>query len=149
MSTKKEQIEKTENKNRAIAYLIIIAFIIMIFTAFVIALNNAGLIKFDELKGITKQKAELQYTETNNKVKEGVYMTDVSEVVEAVMPSIVSITSKTLVNSGMFGPFYSGEQYAEGAGSGIIVSKTDSELLILTNNHVVEGANELSVQFVN
>ena len=76
-------------------------------------------------------------------------MTDVSEVVEAVMPSIVSITSKTLVNSGMFGPFYSGEQYAEGAGSGIIVSKTDSELLILTNNHVVEGANELSVQFVN
>lgn len=149
MSTKKEQIEKTENKNRAIAYLIIIAFIIMIFAAFVIALNNAGLIKFDELKGITKQKAELQYTETNNKVKEGVYMTDVSEVVEAVMPSIVSITSKTLVNSGMFGPFYSGEQYAEGAGSGIIVSKTDSELLILTNNHVVEGANELSVQFVN
>ena len=149
MSTKKEQIEKTENKNRAIAYLIIIAFIIMIFAAFVIALNNAGLIKFDELKGITKQKAELQYTETNNKVKEGVYMTDVSEVVEAVMPSIVSITSKTLVNSGMFGPFYSGEQYAEGAGSGVIVSKTDSELLILTNNHVVEGANELSVQFVN
>ncbi len=149
MSTKKEQIEKTENKNRAIAYLIIIAFIIMIFASFVIALNNAGLIKFDELKGITKQKAELQYTETNNKVKEGVYMTDVSEVVEAVMPSIVSITSKTLVNSGMFGPFYSGEQYAEGAGSGIIVSKTDSELLILTNNHVVEGANELSVQFVN
>lgn len=149
MSVKKEQIEKTENKNRAVAYLIIIAFIIMIFAAFVIALNNAGLIKFDELKGITKQKAELQYTETNNKVKEGVYMTDVSEVVEAVMPSIVSITSKTLVNSGMFGPFYSGEQYAEGAGSGIIVSKTDSELLILTNNHVVEGANELSVQFVN
>ena len=149
MSIKKEQIEKTENKNRAIAYLIIIAFIIMIFASFVIALNNAGLIKFDELKGITKQKAELQYTETNNKVKEGVYMTDVSEVVEAVMPSIVSITSKTLVNSGMFGPFYSGEQYAEGAGSGIIVSKTDSELLILTNNHVVEGANELSVQFVN
>ena len=98
MSTKKEQIEKTENKNRAIAYLIIIAFIIMIFAAFVIALNNAGLIKFDELKGITKQKAELQYTETNNKVKEGVYMTDVSEVVEAVMPSIVSITSKTLVS---------------------------------------------------
>lgn len=149
MSTKKEQIEKKENQNRTIAYLIIIAFIIMIFVAFVIALNNAGLIKFDELKEITKKKAELQYTETNDKVKEGVYMTDVSEVVEAVMPSIVSITSKTLVNSGMYGPFYSGEQYAEGAGSGIIVSKTDTELLILTNNHVVEGANELSVQFVN
>ena len=76
-------------------------------------------------------------------------MTDVSEVVEEVMPSIVAITSKTLVKSGMFGPFNSGDQYSEGAGSGIIVSKTDDELLILTNNHVIEGAEELSVQFVN
>ena len=149
MSTKKEKLEKSENRKRKITYLTIILFIVMIFAALVISLNNAGLLKFDELKSLTKKKAELQYTETNTKVKEGVYMTDVSEVVEAVMPSIVSITSKTLVNSGMFGPFYSGEQYAEGAGSGIIVSKTDDELLILTNNHVVEGANELSVQFVN
>ena len=61
------------------------------------------------------------------------------------MPSIVSITSKTLVKSGLFGPFSSNSQYATGAGSGIIVSKTDSELLILTNNHVIEDAEELSV----
>ena len=65
------------------------------------------------------------------------------------MPSIVSITSKTLVKSGLFGPFSNNSQYATGAGSGIIVSKTDSELLILTNNHVIEDAEELSVQFVN
>lgn len=149
MSSKKEQIEIKENKKRTVTYLIIIAFIVLIFASFVISLNNAGLINFDSLPNIKKQKAELQYTETNTKAKEGVYITDVSEVVEEVIPSIVSITSKTLVNSGMFGPFYSGEQYAEGAGSGIIVSKTDDELLILTNNHVVEGANELSVQFVN
>ena len=66
------------------------------------------------------------------------------------MPSIVSITSKTLVSTGRYGPsFFNQEQYSEGAGSGIIISKTDTELLILTNNHVVEGAEELSVQFVN
>ena len=150
--TKKEKREEQENKKRSFTYLVIILFIVMIFVALVIALNNAGLIKFDELSHLklTKNNAELKYTETNDKVKEGIYMTDVSEVVEEVMPSIVAITSKTLVNSGNFGPFYfGGEQYAEGAGSGIIVSKTNAELLILTNNHVVEGAKELSVQFVN
>lgn len=138
-----------KNKNKTLKYLILVVFIVLIFGALVIALNNVGLLNFDKLKNISKPKAELSYTETNAKVKEGIYMTDVSEVVEEVMPSIVSITSKTLVNSGMFGPFYSEKQYAEGAGSGIIVSKTDSELLILTNNHVIEGAKELAVQFVN
>lgn len=80
------------------------------------------------------------------------YITDVSEVVENVMPSIVAITSKTLISSGMFGYNFFGNnsnQYSEGAGSGIIISKSDSELLILTNNHVVEGTSELSVKFID
>ncbi len=99
---------------------------------------------------IDNSKVELQYTETNNKVKEGIYITDVSDVVEEAMPSIVAITSKTLVSSGNFGWWYSNkEQYSEGAGSGIIVSKSDTELLILTNNHVVEGTSELTVTFIN
>ena len=150
MSSKKEQMEEKANNKRKFIYLVIILFIIMIFAALVVALNNAGLLNFDKLNEITHKNAELKYTETNDKIKEGIYITDVSEVVEEVMPSIVSITSKTLVSSGMFGPFYGGgERYATGAGSGIIVSKTDSELLILTNNHVVEDAEELSVQFVN
>ena len=81
---------------------------------------------------------------------DGIYITDVSEVVENVMPSIVAITSKTLVSNGMFGPSYFGQNsYSQGAGSGIIIGKTDEELLILTNNHVVEGANELSVKFID
>ena len=127
--------------------IILILFTIMVLGAFVIALNNVGLLKINAIK---RNKAELNYTQTTDKIKEGIYITDVSEVVEEVIPSIVSITSKTLVKSGMFGPsFFNEGQYSEGAGSGIIVSKNDSELLILTNNHVVEGAEELSVQFVN
>lgn len=145
-------MEKKEKKNtgaKAIIYTIIVLFIIGILAALVIALNNIGLIKFDSLP-TTNKKAELNYTQTNTSKKEGIYITDVSEIVEEVMPSIVSITSKTLVSSGYYGPnFYNEQQYAEGAGSGIIISKTDSELLILTNNHVVEGAEELSIQFVN
>lgn len=99
---------------------------------------------------VNKAKLQLQYTETNDDVVEGVYITDVSEVVENVMPAIVAITSKTLISNGWFGPNYFGQnQYTEGAGSGIIVGKSDTELLIVTNNHVVEGASELTVQFIN
>ena len=147
MSEKIGKIEK--NNKRKILYVFISLFAILIIVAFAIALNNIGLLKMDNIVK-PKNKAELNYTQTTNKIKEGIYITDVSEIVEEVMPSIVSITSKTLVKSGMFGPsFFNKEQYSEGAGSGIIVSKNDTELLILTNNHVIEGAEELSVQFVN
>ena len=143
----KEGEVKNNNKKSKSIYLVIVIIIILVFAALVVALNNIGLINFN---GVIGKKAELNYTTVNTKQKEGVYITDVSEVVEEVMPSIVSITSKTLVSSGMYGPsFFSQNQYAEGAGSGIIISQTDDELLILTNNHVVEGAEELSVQFVN
>ena len=99
---------------------------------------------------VNKSKLQLQYTETNDDVVEGVYITDVSEVVENVMPAIVAITSKTLISNGWFGPNYFGQnQYTEGAGSGIIVGKSDTELLIVTNYHVVEDASELTVQFIN
>ena len=147
MSEKIGEIEKSNR--RKVLYIFISLFAILIIVAFAIALNNIGLLKIDNIVK-SKKKAELNYTQTTNKVKEGIYITDVSEIVEEVMPSIVSITSKTLVKSGMFGPsFFNKEQYSEGAGSGIIVSKNDTELLILTNNHVIEGAEELSVQFVN
>lgn len=80
---------------------------------------------------------------------------DVSDIVEAAMPSIVSITTKSVeeVQSyyGMFGQYGayspSQEQEVQGSGSGIIIGKNDSELLIATNYHVVEGAETLSVGF--
>ena len=143
----KEETTNKKNKSNKGLYISIV-FIIVVLVSFLIALNNIGVLKVNNLLP-TRKKAELNYTETNTKIKEGIYITDVSEVVEEVMPSIVAITSKTLVKSGFFGPFSSQGQYQEGAGSGIIVSKTDTELLVLTNNHVVENAEELSVQFVN
>ena len=142
--------KKKEKKLKSV-YIVVAMFAIVIIVALVIALNNIGLLEFNNISK-PKEKHKLNYTETTT-VKEGIYITDVSEVVEEVMPSIVAITSKTLVSSGSFGPswFYdnSKQQYQEGAGSGIIVSQTNEELLILTNHHVIEGAEELSVQFVN
>lgn len=107
----------------------------------------------DTLDEEEKVDVEIAHSEVVTPATEGVYVTDVSEVVDNAMPSIVAITSKTLVRSGNYGPGYygynSGKRYATGAGSGIIIGKTDTELLILTNKHVIEDADQLSVQFIN
>lgn len=78
----------------------------------------------------------------------------VSDVAAAVMPAVVSITNKSIQEVrdifSMYG--YGGRTYqyeSESCGSGIIIGQNDSELLICTNNHVVEGANELTVGFVD
>lgn len=146
----------TKKKKRKTPMVVFLVFVLMIVAALLIALQNVGILDFSKIDFSNlnkKEKITLNYTTPNNQQKEGVYITDVSEVVEEVMPSIVAITSKTLVNSGNYGPFYfwgggsSEKQYATGAGSGIIIKQTDDELLILTNDHVVDGAEELSVQF--
>ena len=135
-----------KSKKRKTLIIIIISLIVVICISIPITLYIIN----NDNPFVNKSKIELQYTETNDNVPDGVYITDVSEVVENVMPAIVSITSKTLITNGWFGPNYFGQnQYTEGAGSGIIVGKSDTELLIVTNNHVVEGASELTVQFIN
>ncbi len=72
---------------------------------------------------------------------------DVSNVAEAVMPSVVSITNKYTYTQNFWGRRYSEE--AEASGSGIIIGDNDKELLIATNNHVIEGADELLVKFID
>ncbi len=69
---------------------------------------------------------------------------DVSDIVEKVMPSIVAITETSTVSS-YFGQSYS----AEGAGSGVIVKEDKDELLIVTNNHVVERSDNITVTFID
>ena len=74
--------------------------------------------------------------------------TELTKVVSKVMPSIVSVyNSFTEEVHGFYGQSYT--RQGEATGSGIIIGMTDKELLIVTNNHVVEGADGLKVQFVN
>ncbi|MCR5421871.1 MAG: trypsin-like peptidase domain-containing protein [Lachnospiraceae bacterium] len=74
---------------------------------------------------------------------------DVSTVAVNVMPSIVSITNKGVQEvRSLFGHGIQ-EYESVSAGSGIIIGENDEELLLVTNNHVVEGANELSVSFID
>lgn len=65
---------------------------------------------------------------------------DVSDLVENVMPAIVAIdTTVTQTINSMWGGSYSDE--STGSGSGIIIGENENELLIVTNNHVIEGVN--------
>ena len=70
---------------------------------------------------------------------------DVSAIAASCLPSVVSITNKGVSEvRTMFGTY---QQDTESSGSGIIIGENDTELLIVTNYHVVSGSNELSVVF--
>ena len=77
-----------------------------------------------------------------------VVTSDVSSVVENIMPSIVSITNMSVQEvQNYFGG--TSKQESESAGTGIIISQNDSELLVVTNNHVVAGSDTLTVTFAD
>ena len=144
---KKEYVNKKNNKW---IYIAIICFLLLIV---IIGANdylsNNSILKSSN--GAKNEKVELKHTNSSTVKSDGVYITDVSDIVDEVMPSIVAITSKTVIDSGKFGPsfFDNGEYTTEGAGSGVIVSENDNEIFILTNYHVVENSTELSVKFVD
>lgn len=96
---------------------------------------------------IGSTRTELNNITTTGNEDTGTYT--VSQVSQAVLPSVVSITSTAIVQSN-YNPFYGGGSYqVTGAGSGIIVGKNDTELLIVTNNHVVEDTTSLTVEFTD
>lgn len=71
---------------------------------------------------------------------------DVSQVVKEVMPAIVSINNHYTEKMSYFGQTMTSE--ADASGSGIIVGQNDTELLIVSNYHVIADSDELTVQFV-
>ena len=74
--------------------------------------------------------------------------TELTKVVDTVMPSIVSVYNDfTEEVQTFYGQTFT--RQGESTGSGIIIGKTDTELLIVTNNHVVDGADNLRVLFID
>ncbi len=102
-------------------------------------------------------KEEATYDQTKvYEAADGIAVTDVSEIVEQNMPSVVAITSTTVIERGQYYDFYnyyfgggndSGKYQQETAGSGIIIKQTEGELLIVTNNHVVEDSDNVKIVF--
>ncbi len=85
--------------------------------------------------------------ETTNTNSITAVVSDVTQVVEEVMPSVVSITNTSLVTERFWGQSYQTE--LPSSGSGIIVGENESELLIVTNHHVIADTVELKVQFID
>lgn len=74
----------------------------------------------------------------------------VADVAENAMPSIVAITNTQVYQNNNWGYFFGGgSQEVTGSGSGIIIGQNDTELLVLTNYHVIDGASSLKVTFID
>lgn len=105
--------------------------------------NDAGTVSYENL-------SDEQITEIKELISRQVSkatVTDMTEVVKEVMPAVVSVNNRYIERMSFLGQEFS--QEAGGSGSGIIVGKNDEELLLVSNYHVVESAEELTVQFAD
>ena len=100
----------------------------------------------------TTDSVDLQETasddSTADKVLSGSENGTVAAVAQASMPSVVAITTVSVQEIPSFFGYSSHQYKSASTGSGIIVGDNDDELLIATNNHVVDGATTLSVCFI-
>lgn len=118
--------------------------------AFELTRGNSGSAALETTAGGSNKK---DGTTSNSKnvpatgVSTATTINDVSDIVENVMPSIVSITNmgQTELGRDFFGRSF--VQDTESAGSGIIIGQTEEELYVATNNHVVANATQLTVNF--
>lgn len=115
--------------------------------------NRVELLKTESKK--SKDDSKESEAEETTRVKGSL---DVSGIVEEAMPFVVSITTKSLQEVQDYYGFFFGQgqgyapapqQEVQGSGSGIIIGKNEDQLLVVTNNHVVEGANTVSVSFID
>lgn len=100
----------------------------------------------------TSEQIGTTITSSNNKIVTGAAIsgtTDVSSIVEQTMPAVVAITctSESTNYYSLFGN--SQQQETQSSGTGFIIGQSKSELLIATNNHVIDGAKTISVQFID
>lgn len=101
--------------------------------------------KASEVSTVELKEASTAVTTANSS---SATVADVSPIVESAMPSVVAIKGTTSVEA--YSWFGEDQSYdAASSGSGIVIGKNDTELLIVTNNHVVEDTKDLSVVFID
>ena len=113
---------------------------------------QAGNLLAGKILGMTDSaKTPKQTTTVNNtqlSKSSSTVTSDVSDIVDSAMPSVVSITNMSVQEvQSFFGGVQ--QQESQSCGSGIIIGQNDTELLIVTNNHVVEGSQTLTVSFID
>ncbi len=133
-----EKRKKSREFKRKIAFIVAGALIFGAVSGSMFALSNSILTKF--------ANASFKLSSTQNYITKGdneEVRSDIADMVEACMPSIVSISSKSVTEVSTFFGVYQKENM--GSGSGIIIGKNDAELMIVTNYHVVANSEDLSV----
>ena len=101
----------------------------------------------EPIKEVTLQEPQVSESGIESTQTVTAVVTDVTNVVEEVMPSVVSITNTSVITQSFWGQQFQSEN--QSSGSGIIVGENDTELLIVTNNHVISDSTELKVQFID
>ena len=101
----------------------------------------------EPIKEVTLQEPQISESGIESTQTVTAVVTDVTNVVEEVMPSVVSITNTSVITQSFWGQQFQSEN--QSSGSGIIVGENDTELLVVTNNHVISDSTELKVQFID
>ena len=129
---------KKKVRNKKIAFILACAVLFGAVSGGMFALSNSIVTK------LANAKFNIASTQTFLTKGDGeVVQSDIADMVEACMPSIVSISSKSVTEVMTFFGVYERENM--GSGSGIIIGKNDTELLVVTNYHVVSDSTDLSV----
>lgn len=142
------QEQKRKEKNKMPKFIKVISLALVFGIVASVAFQATNLVA-DRFLGTTESR-EVKSVD-NTKISQSTGETaksDIASIAEEVMPSVVSITNLSVQQvQSFFGGIQ--EQESKSVGSGIIISQNDSELLIITNNHVVEGNETLTVSFVD
>ena len=142
-----EPAPKPKKERKMPRWLKVIGFGVLFGVVASIAFQTSNIIAKNVLGIDSKGKTEVQNTilaPSNSST----ITSDVSEMVKNTMPSVVSITNLSIQQvQSFFGGIR--EYESESAGSGIIIAQNEEELLIVTNNHVVERHESLTVSFID
>ena len=145
-----ETIKPKKKKKRFFAKVVAVVLCAVLFGASA----GAGFYFVDKYFDKDEEKTEIEYrptvpvTSTIVSANTVETVSDIADIVENAMPSVVSITCKSTQNITVW-PGYYDQRESASSGSGIIIGENDNELLIVTNNHVVEDTDEVQITFVD
>ena len=146
-SYKRETPPKPKQKRKAPRWLKVAGLGILFGVVASVAFQASNMIAKNVFGTDTKSDVKVENTTLTTSTNTTV-TSDISEIVKNTMPSVVSITNLSVQQvQNFFGGIQ--EYESESAGSGIIIAQNDEELLIVTNNHVVEDNDSLTVSFID
>jgi len=123
-----------KQKKKLIVFILIFVFSFTVLLTGCDALNLINSGSSTSSVATKSEKVAVSYVSTDSKV-----YSSTAEVVKAVADSVVEISTESVVTSW-------GRQYiSSGAGSGVIIAVSDNSYYIVTNNHVIEGVNDITV----